>query len=127
MDTVERYRKIVRQLVHDYASTRPSHGQIDVEAIVDPVSDHYEVVHVGWHGHRRVHGSVLHLDIIDGKIWIQYDGTSRPVAEELLAAGIPREAIVLGFQPPHVRPYTDFAVGDEPLPEAPPAPQEAVR
>jgi len=28
------------------------------------------------------------------------DGTSRPVAEELPAAGIPREDIVLGFHPP---------------------------
>lgn len=127
MDTVERYREIVRQLVHDYASTRPSHGQIDVEAIVDPVNDHYEVVHVGWHGHRRVHGSVLHLDIIHGKIWIQYDGTSRPVAEELMAAGVPREAIVLGFQPPHVRPYTDFAVGDETHSEAASPQPELVR
>jgi hypothetical protein len=28
---------------------------------------------------------------------MQYDGTSSPVADVLLAAGIPREAIVLGF------------------------------
>jgi hypothetical protein len=47
---------------------------------------------------------------LNGKIWIQYDGTIRPVAEALLAAGIPREAIVLGFHPANVRQYTDFAV-----------------
>jgi XisI protein len=57
-------------------------------------------MHVGWDGVRRVHGCVVHIDIIDAKVWIQYDGTSSPVADALLAAGIPREAIVLGFHPP---------------------------
>ena len=45
------------------------------------------------------------------RLLIQYDGTDRPVADELLAAGVPREDIVLGFQPAHVRPHTEFAVG----------------
>ncbi|MCP4662360.1 MAG: XisI protein [bacterium] len=45
------------------------------------------------------------------KVWIQYDGTDPGVARELVEAGIPREAIVLGFRPPHVRPHTGFAVG----------------
>jgi hypothetical protein len=111
MDRVEGYREIVRRLITDYAHYRPSHGQIETEAIVDRDHDHYEVMHVGWDGVRRVHGSVVHLDIIDGKVWIQYDGTSRPVADELIEAGIPREDIVLGFHPAEVRPLTGFAVG----------------
>ncbi|HTU92858.1 MAG TPA: element excision factor XisI family protein, partial [Gemmataceae bacterium] len=40
-----------------------------------------------------------------------YDGTNRPVADELIAAGIPQEDIVLGFHPADVRPLTGFAVG----------------
>ena len=113
MDTVEQYREIVRRLIDEYASYKPYHGQIETEAIVDPNRDHYEVMHVGWDGVRRVRGSVVHIDIIDGKVWIQYDGTTRPVAQELMAAGIPREAIVLGSHPPHVRQHTGFAIGDE--------------
>jgi hypothetical protein len=111
MDKVERYRDVVSRIVKEYASFKPSNGQIDTEAIIDREKDHYEVMHVGWDGVRRVHGCVIHVDIIDGKIWIQYDGTNRSVAEELVAAGVPREDIVLGFQPPRVRQYTDFAVG----------------
>jgi hypothetical protein len=111
MDRVEQYRLIVRRLIEEYAGYKPSHGQIETEAIVDRDKDHYEVMHVGWDKARRVHGSVVHIDIIDGKIWVQYDGTTQPVAEELVAAGIPREDIVLGFQPPKVRHLTDFAVG----------------
>jgi hypothetical protein len=111
MDRLERYREIVRRLVEEYARYRPSHGRIEAEAVVDSAHDHYEVMHVGWDGVRRVHGCVVHIDIKDGKVWVQYDGTSCPVADELLAAGIPREDIVLGFHPPDVRRHTAFAVG----------------
>jgi hypothetical protein len=68
-------------------------------------------MHVGWDGWRRVHGTVIHLDIHDGKVWIQYDGTNRPVADELIAAGIPKEDIVLAFHPADLRIHTGFAVG----------------
>jgi hypothetical protein len=110
MDTLRRYRDIVREVIHEYASYKPSHGCIKTEAVIDPEQNHYEVMHVGWDGVRRVHGCVVHIDIIDEKVWIQYDGTSSPVADALLAAGIPREAIVLGFHPPELHQYTDFAV-----------------
>jgi hypothetical protein len=80
LEKLERYRGIVRRLTHEYASYKPSHGHIETEAIVDSDRDHYEVMHVGWDGIRRVHGSVIHVDIIRGKVWIQYDGTSHPVA-----------------------------------------------
>jgi hypothetical protein len=52
---------------------------------------------------------VLHIDIIDGKIWIQHDGTTEGAAETLVAAGVPQEAIVLGFQSPERRKLTAFA------------------
>jgi hypothetical protein len=111
MDRTEHYRSIVRKVIEQYASYKPSHGDIETEAIVDRERDHYEVMHVGWDGQRRVHGSVIHLDIRDGKVWIQYDGTNWPVADELMAAGIPQEDIVLGFHPAYVRKYTEFAQG----------------
>jgi len=110
MDRLERYREIVRRIVEEYASYKPSHGQIQTEAITDTARDHYEVMHVGWDGVRRVHGSVVHIDIIGGKVWVQYDGTSRAVAEDLVAAGIPREDIVLAFHPADVREHTGYAV-----------------
>jgi hypothetical protein len=110
MDPVTRYRQAVRDLIAEYARFKPAHGQIETEIVIDPERDHYELLHVGWDGQRRVHGAVIHIDIIDGKIWIQHDGTSPGVALELVEAGVPREAIVLGFRPPYVRQHTGFAV-----------------
>jgi hypothetical protein len=111
MDRVTRYREIVRRVIADYATGKPAYGDIDMELVIDPERDHYEVLHVGWQGRRRMHGVVLHVDIIDGKIWIQYDGTDRPIADELVEAGIPKEDIVLAFHPADLRKHTGFAVG----------------
>ncbi len=58
---------------------------------------------------RRRPGCLLHLYIVNGKIWIQRDGTEDGVALELEEAGVPREDIVLAWHPPHLRPYTDYA------------------
>ncbi len=110
MDTIDRYHAIVRRLILDYAPYKPSHGDIETEAVIDPVGKHFEVLHVGWDGPRRVHGVVIHIDVIDDKIWIQHDGTSPGVVDELVEVGIPRDAIVLGFRPRRVRQYSGFAI-----------------
>lgn len=55
-------------------------------------------------------GCLVHIDLIDGKIWIQRDGTEEGIAADLERAGIPIEHIVLGFRPPELRQYTDYGV-----------------
>jgi hypothetical protein len=49
-------------------------------------------------------------DIKNGKIWIQHNGTEDPIASQLVAKGVPKEDIVLGFHSPNRRQYTGFAV-----------------
>ena len=109
MDSIAHYKEIIQHLIYQYASYKPSHGEITTEAVIDSKLEHYEVIHVGWDGERRVHGCIIHIDIIGDKVWIQYDGTSPGIALELVDAGIPREAIVLGFHPARVRHHTGFA------------------
>ena len=110
MASVARYREIVRDLIQEYATHKPSHGEIDVRAVIDGERGQYQVMHVGWRGSSRVHGVPIHIELIDDKIWIQYDGTSPGIALELVESGIPKEDIILGFRPPHIRPRTGFGV-----------------
>lgn len=110
MDRLANYRRIVKDLITKYAKYPPAYGVIEIETVFDESKDHYEMMYVGWQKHRRVHGCVLHIDIRDGKVWIQHDGTEDGVAEELVEAGIPREHIVLAFHPEDVRQYTDYAI-----------------
>ncbi|AUT04441.1 hypothetical protein CLI64_20390 [Nostoc sp. CENA543] len=63
----------------------------------------------GYHK-QRVHGCLIHIDIINDKVWIQRDGTKTGIANELVSAGIPKDRIVLAFHPVNVRLYTDFAI-----------------
>jgi XisI protein len=64
----------------------------------------------GWDESRRIHGPVVSLEIIDGKVCLQADNTYLRIAERLEEAGIAKSDIVLGFQPLCVRPYTEYAV-----------------
>ncbi len=58
----------------------------------------------------RVHYCLVHLELVEDKVWIQYDGIEGGVANALIEAEIPRERIVLGFHPKQLRKYTGFAV-----------------
>ena len=110
MGSLESYRAIIRRVLTEYASIRYSHGNMRSMPVFDSENDRYLVVTIGWDGPRRVHHIVIQLDIIDGKIWIQCDNTDAVVAHDLEQAGVPKKDIVLGFQPPEVRPLTEYAV-----------------
>ncbi len=106
----DKYRQQVQDLLIRYAKQASASSELETQVIVDTKGDHYQLVTLGWQKHRRIYGCILHIDIKDGKIWIQHNGTERLVAEELVESGIPREHIVLGFHSPYTRQFTDFAV-----------------
>jgi hypothetical protein len=111
MDRVDQYRAALHTLVMELIEHRPFHGEVHTEAIVDASGNHYLVMHVGWQDNHRVHGCVLHVDIINDKVWIQHDGTPEGAAAALMQAGVPQEAIVLGFEHPDMRRQTAVAHG----------------
>ena len=112
MDKLERYRQIIRNTLAPLAQTRFSSPDIVNEAVFDTAQDHYLIVTAGWEGmSKRIYFNLVHLDIINGKVWIQYDGTEAGVGYALEAAGIPKEDIVPAFHPENVRPLTGYGVG----------------
>ena len=110
MDRLETYRQIIEDTLSEYTRIPYAYGDFQTEAVFDRVHDRYLLVNVGWDSKQRVHGTLVHIDVIDGKVWIQRDGTETGVAQELVMAGIPRDQIVLAFRPIEVRRYTDYAV-----------------
>jgi hypothetical protein len=96
MDT---YRDAIEQVLSAYTAVRYANGDITNEAVFDRQHDRFLVVSVGWQGSRRVQHCLLHIDIMNGKVWIQRDGTEDGIADELEAAGIPKSEIVLAFHP----------------------------
>ena len=93
----------------EYAQQPPASGHIEMETIFDEAQDRYQLVAIGWQGKRRVHGSVIHIDIKAGKVWRQHDSTDAEIALELVKRGVLPEHIVLGFQPEQYRSHSGFA------------------
>jgi hypothetical protein len=110
MDSLNNYRKLVKQLLTKYAEIPVFDSGIQNEIIFDLENDRYMLINIGWFNEQRIHHCVIHIDIIDGQVWIQANNTDHLIAEELVAAGVPAESIVLGLQPPDVRPYTAYGV-----------------
>ena len=45
----------------------------------------------------------MHLDIIDGQVWIQHNSTEIAIDQELRDRGVAKADIILGFRSPSVR------------------------
>ena len=110
MATLDTYRQIIQDLLTEYVRLRYAYGEIQNETIFDREANRYLVMSIGWQEVRRIHGCLIHVDIINDKVWIQRDGTEHGIADELVAAGIPKDHIVLGFHPPEVRQHTEYAI-----------------
>jgi hypothetical protein len=110
MDSLDTYRQIIERVLTEYTRIPYAYGDLRSQTIFDHQADRYMLVTLGWDGVKRVHGCLVHIDLINGKVWIQRDDTEYGIAYELEQAGIPKDRIVLGFHTPDVRPYTTYAV-----------------
>lgn len=110
MDGVENYREIIKQVIRGVAEYLPKEEGVRTEVIFDDADGHYELLSIGWSNKRRIHSSLVHIDLREGKVWVERDGTDLEIVQDLLDAGIPQSEMVIGFHPPDHRKYTDFAV-----------------
>jgi hypothetical protein len=111
MDKVSEYRQKIQQFLQEYArrSVSPSEN-IEAQTVFDRAGEHYQVVHIGWQNQRRIYGCTMHLDIKNGKVWIQHNATELEIDRELVNLGIAKEDIVIGFHPPFLRQFTEYAI-----------------
>ena len=109
MANIEEYRKKVQDIIIEYSESRRLPKEIEGQHIFDTQRDHYQLVHVGWYKDSWIYGCVLHMDIKDGKVWLQHNGTEVEIGDELIKSGIPEKDIVIGFHSPYTRKFTKFA------------------
>ncbi|MDJ0800162.1 MAG: XisI protein [Calothrix sp. MO_167.B12] len=109
MDNIKKYRQIIQRILTEYASIPYTYGELKTKLIISQDLNNYLLITQGWENDVRVHGCLVDIEIIDGKIWIQRDGTEYGVANELVLAGVLKDDIVIGFQPPELRPFVEYA------------------
>ncbi|MDJ0617706.1 MAG: XisI protein [Calothrix sp. MO_192.B10] len=110
MDKIDLYRQYIKQILTEHAQISTDKDTVKPQLIFDNENDHYQLAYIGWQGEKRVFGPVMHFDIINGKIWIQYNGTEELVADRLVELGVPSSEIVIGFYSPFKRQFTAYAV-----------------
>jgi len=110
-NTLNHWRRTIKHILTDLAAIPfPEVVTLSAKTVFDEAADVYLVVVEGWQDVRRLHGCLVHVEIKGDKIWVQQDGTEDGVVTDLLAAGIPKDRIVLGFKAPQSRALTQFAV-----------------
>lgn len=107
---LDQWRELIENILQAYAGIPYRYGDVVTYLVVSRDRNHYLLIHEGWENQHRVHGTIVHAEIRNGKIWIHYDGTEDGITDELVAAGVPKDHIVLAFHPPHVRSHTGYAV-----------------
>ncbi len=110
MDKISQYEQHILSILQEYAKVRYANLNAQNQLIADRENRRYQVVTIGWDGKKYVHDCPMHLDIIDGKIWIQRNMTELDLGEMLVEMGVPKSDIVIGFLSPKVREYSDYAV-----------------
>lgn len=97
------YRQAVLQFLTQDSGQSADRESIETQPIFDRGADRYLILNMGWHGQERVYSVLIHLEIRDGKVWIQRNQTESEIEAELVALGIPQEDIVRGLIPPEYR------------------------
>jgi hypothetical protein len=109
MDRLDTYQAAIKRILIEHQTRVMPESRVEKITIADDVKGHYLLLEIGWEMARRLEQIILYVRIHDDKIWIEVDWTESGIAQELLEAGVPKEAIVLAFHHPDKRPYTEFA------------------
>ncbi|WP_330205292.1 XisI protein [Cyanobacterium sp. Dongsha4] len=104
------YVELIKDILTQH-SINHSQTDTEIQLIFDDYNYHYQVLNIGWQDQTRIYGVIIHVDLKGDKIWIQRDATEIGIANQLLEKGVVKQDIVLGFQAPYKRQFTEFALG----------------
>ena len=114
MEKIERYQKLIIDLLEEQVAPyrHMETSELQEQVIIDKLHHHFQWLTIGWDEREQFINTMnVHFTIKpSGKIWLMENNTEIRIAEELVKRGVPRQDIVLGFQPLSHRSMTDFAV-----------------
>ncbi len=110
MDTRLNYPTLIKNVLQVQTQYQLADKSIESRVVFDDEHHRYLLLELGWSDKKYIHDCIIHIELINHKIWIQCDGTEEGIATSLAEAGVPNDDIVLGFRYPKLRQYTDFAV-----------------
>lgn len=74
-------------------SNSGKNDSVESELILDRQRDHYLWLEVDWQNNKYIYAPFIHIDIKDGKIWLQRNFTDVDLGEKLIALGVKKRIL----------------------------------
>ena len=110
MDTRETYRQAILRILESHRPRLQSPDALQVTLVRDHEQGHYLMICYGWQpaGHYSF-GCVLHIDLTEeNQVVVRHNGTEDMIGDDLHAAGVAKEDIILAFHEPEVQAASGF-------------------
>ena len=105
-------QQAIHQIFADLSQGVHQPEGIETQMVMDDERGHYQLLSLGWNDWERTYDIFVHVDVRKDMLWVQVDNTDYGIADALVRLGIPKDKIVLGFQAPYKRQFTEFASGE---------------
>jgi XisI protein len=106
-----RYRNAIIEALQEVAARSGDSDKVRTVTVFDESSNQYQILDLGWdESGKRVFQPMIHLELLDGKVWIQENMTDLDVAKVLLEWGVESSDIVLGMHSASLRQFSEYAV-----------------
>ena len=102
MDSLTSYRSAIEHILGEYLEFMAD-DQVEVISLIDKKEENYLLLEMGWQYPRRIYNIIFHVRLKEGKIRVEQDWTRQGIAHQLIAAGVPANAIELSYQSPEIR------------------------
>ncbi|MEN0046213.1 MAG: element excision factor XisI family protein [Bacteroidota bacterium] len=99
MERIERYRKIIRQVIARPASSKTiNQPSLQKRLLVDESKNNYLLFNIGWHQNEYVYDLLFHIELTEsGMVCILENNTDYPLEDQLLGLGIEKKDLQLAW------------------------------
>lgn len=87
------FGEAIKTVLRRYAALGQRRTDLAVVTVFDDVAGRYLLLHVGWLRGDRVHDIVVHLQVRDREVVVEWNGTE-DLIEDLVDLGVPETAFV---------------------------------
>jgi len=108
--TLVQYQQAIAHVFQEWEKLPGTGSSFRIVGVLDNQRNRYLLEHVEQGEVPPVARTLAYLEINQDKIWVQVDNTEVGIATQLVAVGIRKDQIVLGFYPPTMRQLGEFAL-----------------
>ena len=108
MEIIAKYRTAVENVLAYLEKV--SYAIPGITRVLVKDKDHYLIIRMGWSNDQNLYSIIVHITIVDEKIWIYTNNTEHNFEEELIKQGVSKEDIIFAEISPTQRQALGYQV-----------------